>query len=186
MTNEARTSITTSTPHKGLRIGLWVAQGLLAAVFLMAGGNKMLAPMEQLQAQMPWFQGPMGGAARFIGAMELLGALGLILPAATRIQPKLTPLAASGLATIMALASVLHVSRGEYPMIVANMVLGGLAAFIAWGRFNVDLEGASSRVASSSRSADSGEPVLDAAGPRLRAASARVGANPAPDVTARS
>lgn len=129
------TSTLTSTPSKGLHIGLWVAQGLLASAFLMAGGNKVSAPMEQLQAQMPWVQGSLGGAARFIGVMELLGALGLILPAATRILPKLTPLAAAGLLTVMSLASVLHLSRGEYPMIVANLMLGSLAAFIAWGRF---------------------------------------------------
>lgn len=134
MSNAATIPISTSTPSKGLHIGVWVAQGLLAAAFLMSGGNKVSAPMEQLQAQMPWFQGAMGGAARFIGVMELLGALGLILPAATRILPKLTPLAASGLLTIMILASVLHISRGEYPMLVATFALGGLAAFIAWGR----------------------------------------------------
>lgn len=127
-------AISTSTPSKGLHIGLWVAQGLLAATFLMSGAGKVFTPMEQLQAQMPWFQGALGGAARFIGVMEVLGALGLILPAATRILPKLTPLAASGLLTVMVLASMTHISRGEYPMIVANLVLGGLAAFIAWGR----------------------------------------------------
>ena len=76
----------------------------------------------------------MGGGVRFIGVVELLGALGLILPAATRIMPKLTPLAASGLLVVMVLASVTHISRGEYPMIIANVVLGALAAFIAWGR----------------------------------------------------
>lgn len=129
------TSSTTSTPTKGLHIGLWVAQGLLAAAFLMAGGMKVSAPIDQLQAQMPWVTGAMGSAVRFIGVVELLGALGLILPAATRILPKLTPLAASGLLTVMVLASGTHISRGEYPMIVANLVLGGLAAFIAWGRF---------------------------------------------------
>jgi hypothetical protein len=128
-------STSTTKPSKGLHIGLWVAQGLLAAAFLMTGGMKVSAPIEQLAAQMPWVTGAMGGAVRFIGVVELLGALGLILPAATRIMPKLTPLAASGLLTVMALASMTHISRGEYPMIVANLVLGGLAAFIAWGRF---------------------------------------------------
>jgi uncharacterized membrane protein YphA (DoxX/SURF4 family) len=128
------TSTTPSSPSKGLHIGLWVAQGVLAASFLMAGGMKVSAPMEQLQAQMPWVSGALGGAVRFIGAVELLGALGLVLPAATRIVPKLTPLAAAGLLTVMALGAMTHISRGEYPMIVANFVLGGLAAFIAWGR----------------------------------------------------
>lgn len=128
-------STSTSTPKKGLHIGLWVAQGLLAAAFLMAGGMKVSAPVEQLQAQMPWVSGAMGGAVRFIGAVELLGAVGLILPTATRILPKLTPLAASGLVTVMVLASLTHIVRGEYPMVVPNVVLGALAAFVAWGRF---------------------------------------------------
>jgi uncharacterized membrane protein len=131
------TSSSTSTPSKGLHVGLWVAQGLLAAAFLMAGGMKVSAPLEQLQAQMPWVTGAMGGAVRFIGIVELLGALGLVLPAATRIMPKLTPLAAAGLLTVMVLGALTHISRGEYPMIVANLVLGGLAAFIAWGRFKL-------------------------------------------------
>jgi hypothetical protein len=126
--------ISSSAPRKGLHVGLWVAQGLLAAAFLMAGGMKVSAPLEELQAQMPWVTGALGGAVRFIGVVELLGALGLILPAATRVLPKLTPLAASGLLTVMILASATHLSRGEYSMIGANVVLGALAAFIAWGR----------------------------------------------------
>lgn len=117
-----------------LHVGLWVGQGLLAAAFLMAGGMKLSAPIAQLQEQMPWVAGAMGRAVRFIGAVEVLGALGLVLPAATRIQPKLTPLAALGLLTVMILATATHVARGEYPMIAANLLLGGLAAFVAWGR----------------------------------------------------
>ena len=132
--NEAPAVPVIATPGKGLHIGLWIAQGLLAAAFLMAGGMKVSAPIDVLQAQMPWVSGAMGGAVRLIGVVELLGALGLVLPAATRIAPKLTPLAAGGLATVMILAAVTHVSRGEAPMIVANVVLGGLAAFVAWGR----------------------------------------------------
>lgn len=129
------TATATATPSKALHIGLWVAQALLGAAFLMTGGMKVSAPIEQLAAQMPWVTGAMGGAVRFIGVVELLGALGLILPSATRIMPKLTPLAAAGLLTVMVLASMTHISRGEYPMILANVVLGGLAAFIAQGRF---------------------------------------------------
>lgn len=123
-----------SSPNKGLHVGLWVTQVLLAAAFLMAGGMKVSAPLEQLQAQMPWVTGALGGAVRFIGAVELLGAVGLLLPAATRVLPRLTPLAATGLLTVMGLAALTHLSRGEYPMIIANLVLGGMAAFVAWGR----------------------------------------------------
>ncbi|MCK6544474.1 DoxX family protein [Myxococcota bacterium] len=133
--NNAATLPAISTSSKGLHLGLWAAQVLLAAAFLMAGGMKVSAPLEELAAQMPWVTGALGGAVRFIGVMELLGALGLVLPAATRIMPKLTPLAASGLLTVMALAAMTHLVRGEHPMLVANFVLAGLAAFVAWGRF---------------------------------------------------
>jgi putative oxidoreductase len=71
---------------------------------------------------------------RFIGVAELAGGLGLILPAATRIRPMLTPLAALGLATIMTLAFVFHIQRGEWDALPVNAVLGALAAFVAWGR----------------------------------------------------
>jgi hypothetical protein len=72
---------------------------------------------------------------RFIGLSELLGGLGLILPAALRIKPVLTPWAAVGLAVVMVLASGFHVSRGESSVIGMNFILAAVAVFIAWGRF---------------------------------------------------
>ena len=129
----ASSAAPTSAP-KGLNIGLWVSQALLAAAFLMAGAMKISTPIDELAAQMPWVAGAMGGAVRFIGVAEILGGLGLILPAASRIQPKLTPLAALGLLVVMVLAMITHITRGEFSAIGANVVLGGLAAFIAWGR----------------------------------------------------
>jgi hypothetical protein len=119
---------------KGLHTGLWVAQGLLAVAFLSGGLMKVSSPIEALRAAMPWVNGAMGQAVRFIGAVEVLGALGLILPAATRIKPWLTPLAALGLTTVMVLAAATHAVRGESAVIAFNLVLGGLAAFVAWGR----------------------------------------------------
>lgn len=119
---------------KGLHIALWVVQGLLAATFLAAGLMKATAPIEQLQASMPWVGGAMGQLVRFIGAVEILGGLGLLLPAATRIKPWLTPLAALGLTTVMVLAAATHISRGESRVVGINAILGGLAAFVAWGR----------------------------------------------------
>jgi hypothetical protein len=70
-----------------------------------------------------------------IGVCELLGAIGLVVPAATRVLPALTPVAASALALVMVLAAGTHFSYGEFPVIGVNVVLGGLAAFVAWGRF---------------------------------------------------
>lgn len=124
-----------AAPSKGLHIGLWVGQSLLAAIFLMAGGMKLVAPVEELAKNMPWVHGAMGGLVRVIGLVEVLGALGLILPAATRIKPILTPLAAGGLLLVMLLAAATHISRGEFPSVGPPIVLGALAAFVAWGRY---------------------------------------------------
>jgi DoxX-like family len=72
---------------------------------------------------------------RFIGASELLGAIGLVLAAVTRSKPVLTALAAAGLVIVMVLAAGFHVSRGELQMLPPSLVLGAFAAFVAWGRF---------------------------------------------------
>jgi putative oxidoreductase len=130
--NDARR---TATPGKALHYGLWVAQLLLAAAFVLAGTGKATQPVEALAANMPWVTAVPVGLLRFIGVSEFLGGLGLLLPALTRLKPGLTPLAAAGLTTIMALAIPFHLVRAEYPGVVVNLVLGGIAAFIAWGRF---------------------------------------------------
>jgi len=116
---------------------LWIVQGLLAAAFLMAGSNKLMRTKEQLQPMMGWVEDFSPGALRVIGALEVLGALGLILPAVTGILPVLTPVAALGLVLTMLGAAATHVRRGEYPMIGINAVLMLLAVFIAYGRFIV-------------------------------------------------
>lgn len=120
---------------KSLHYGLWVAQLLLGVAFLMAGLMKATTPIADLAAKMAWVPGTPEALVRFIGVSELLGGLGLILPAATRIQPKLTPIAAAALTVVMVLAAGLHVMRGELGVLPVNVVLGGLAAFVAWGRF---------------------------------------------------
>jgi uncharacterized membrane protein YphA (DoxX/SURF4 family) len=128
-------SSTEAQPSKGLHIALWIVQVLLALAFAMAGSGKATQPLDALAARMPWVTQVGEPMVRFIGVSELLGALGLILPAATRIKPKLTALAGLGLVAIMVLASLFHASRGEFMVIPANALLGGLAAFVAWGRF---------------------------------------------------
>lgn len=119
---------------KGLRIGLWLVQGILALMFSMAGVMKATQPSAELATLVPWTTDVPLLLVRFIGVSELLGALGLILPAATRIVPKLTGLAAAGLLTVMVLAAGFHASRGEHPAIIFNLMLGSLAGFVAWGR----------------------------------------------------
>lgn len=124
-------------PKTALHVSLWVLQALLALAFGFSGFLKAVTPEADLLAQgMAWIKdtGVVWGA-RVPGAFEVLGALGLVLPAATRVQPWLTPLAAAGLATIMLLATSMHLVRGE--MIAPTLVLGALAAVVAWGRVKV-------------------------------------------------
>ena len=120
---------------KALHITLWIAQAILAAMFLMSGFMKLSQPIDQLSKMLPWAAQVPEALVRFIGVAEVLGAVGLILPSLLRIQPKLTPIAAVGLALVMLFAVVFHISRGETPMIGMNFILIAIAAFIAWGRF---------------------------------------------------
>jgi hypothetical protein len=118
-----------------MNVALWVVQGLLALVFLFAGGMKLATPIDQLIANgMTAVEYMPAALVRFIGLSEVAGGLGLILPAALRIQPKLTPLAAGALAFVMVLAVATHLWLGEVQAIGAPLVLGLLAAFVAWGR----------------------------------------------------
>ncbi len=118
-----------------MHIALWIVQALLAFAFLMAGGMKMAAPMSELLANgMTFVEHTPEGVVRFIGLSEFLGALGLILPSALRIQPKLTPIAAGLLAVVMVLGAGTHVVLGEFAALGAPIFLGGLSAFVAWGR----------------------------------------------------
>ena len=118
-----------------MNILLWLVQILLACAFGMVGVMKATQPVDVLAANgIAWAPQIPLVVVRFIGISEFFGAVGLILPALTKIKPSLTPLAALGLLTIMILAMGFHVSRGEAGALPVNMVLGGLAAFVAWGR----------------------------------------------------
>ncbi len=128
------TTTLTAPPGKVLQISLWLVQVLLAAAFVMAGIMKTFTPLDQLIPQMPWVA-DLPRLTRFIGVSEFLGGLGLVLPSITRIRPVLTPLAALGLTTIMVLAMGFHLVRGEAAAVPFNALLGGLAAFVAWGRY---------------------------------------------------
>lgn len=118
-----------------MNVALWIAQGLLAAAFLAAGVVKLIQPREKLAERMGWVEDFSGGHVKTIGALEVLGALGLILPGVTGIAPLLVPVAASGLALDQIGAAVVHARRGESNYIVANLILIALALFVAWGRF---------------------------------------------------
>ncbi|GIH04493.1 hypothetical protein Rhe02_25600 [Rhizocola hellebori] len=118
-----------------MNIALWIVQGLLAAAFAGGGFLKLTKPKAELQPKMAYVEDFSAGTVKLIGAVELLAALGLILPWATGILPVLTPLAASGLALVMVLAALVHVRRKEYSAILFNAILGGLALFVALNRF---------------------------------------------------
>ena len=123
-----------------MNIALWIIQALLAALFLFAGGMKLIMPIEEMTQQiaMPgWF-------LRFIGTAELLGAIGLVLPWLLRIRPKLTPLAATGLTIIMIGATVMTLSMGEILTALVPMVTGLLCLFVAYGRWRLTPAAASS------------------------------------------
>lgn len=117
-----------------MNIGLWMVQALLAFVFGMAGFTKMTKPLADMAGMMPWTTVVPEPMVRFIGTAEFAGAVGLLLPALTRVKPALTGWAGAGLTTIMVLAAGFHASRGEWGALPINAVLGGLAAFVAWGR----------------------------------------------------
>jgi putative oxidoreductase len=119
---------------RGLHIGLWVAQLVLAVGFALSGLWKATTPIAELAQKLPLAADGHTVLLRFIGASELAGAVGLVLPALTRIRPQLTPLAALGLATVMVLATGYHLSRGELGALPITLGLGALALFVAWGR----------------------------------------------------
>jgi DoxX-like protein len=109
---------------------LWVVQALLAVLFLFAGGMKLVLPLDALTKQVPlpgWF-------LRFTGTAEVLGALGLILPALLRIRPGLTPLAAAGLSVVMIGATVLTLATGGGFTALVPATVGLLAVFVVYGR----------------------------------------------------
>ena len=118
-----------------MNIALWIAQGLLAAMYLMAGSMKTFQTAKA-KGQFPWAKNRSNGFVRFIGASELLGALGLILPLLTGILPWLTPIAAIGLSLIQLLAIFTeHLPKREYAIIPMNIVLLALSGFIIFGRW---------------------------------------------------
>jgi uncharacterized membrane protein YphA (DoxX/SURF4 family) len=112
---------------------LWIVQGLLALLFLFAGGMKLVLPVEEMTKQMPM----PGLFLRFIGVAEVLGAIGLILPGLLRIRPGLTPLAAAGLVIIMIGATALTLAGGSVAPALIPLGVGLLSAFVAYGRWRL-------------------------------------------------
>jgi putative oxidoreductase len=120
-----------------VNIGLWIAQVLTALAFAQHGYS-MLFRVEQARTRMPWTRAVSIPVLRFIGVAEILGAIGLLLPAATGVLPWLTVAAATGLVIVMVLAIVFHATRREWPNIGLNIVLGLLALAVAYGRLVIE------------------------------------------------
>ena len=118
-----------------MTIAVWIVSGLVALLYLMAGGRKLVTAQDKLPATFPFVETTGVPLLRVIGALEVLGAIGVIVPAATGIAPILTPIAAVGLALIQVGAIVFHVRRGEVKALPFNVVLLVLPAFVAVARF---------------------------------------------------
>ena len=115
---------------------LWILQGVLSVLFLMVGIMKLMQPKENVRDKMGYVDDFTQQQLYGIGVLEILGALGLVLPLASGILPVLTPLAAVGLALTMVGAFLTHMRRGEIvPMGVMNLVLFAMAIFVAVYRF---------------------------------------------------
>ncbi len=116
---------------------IWIVQILLAFVFGMVGIGKLTQPREKLQEKMKWVEDFSARTLKGIGALELLAAIGLVLPALTGILPTLTPLAAAGLILTMIGAMITHIRRREMGMLIPNIILLLMGTFVVYGRLIV-------------------------------------------------
>lgn len=113
--------------------GLWIAQILMGIFFIYVGVLHFIVP-EGLPDAFSWMYDLSDTLHWISGTAEILGGLGLILPAVTGIMPQLVPLAAEGLIVVMIGAIIYHLARGEFQNVVSNLLWIGIGAFIAWGR----------------------------------------------------
>ena len=121
-----------------MNITLWIIAGLLAVAYLAGGGGKLIMPKEKIAAFGPsarWVEDFSAGSVKAIGALEVLAAVGLILPAALDVAPGLVPLAALGLVMVMVGAVITRIRRQEFKFMMADLIYLALAGFVAWGRF---------------------------------------------------
>lgn len=126
-------TLKTGTPN-GVNIGIWVAQVLGAAAFIMAGVMKTTTPIPELSAMMPWTGEYSTTFVRTMGVIDLAGGLGLLLPSLTRIMPRLTVIAAAACVVLQICAILFHASRGEFAVLPTNAVYITLALIVLWGR----------------------------------------------------
>jgi uncharacterized membrane protein YphA (DoxX/SURF4 family) len=145
--NHKESSMTTSSiaspgrqANRALNIGLWVAQSLIFVSFVAFGCMKMFMPVSQLAAMWAWPGQVPVPFLRLMGIIDAAGGIGVLLPAVTRFQPRLTVAAALGCTVLQICAIVFHVSRGEVSVTPLNFILLALSAFILWGRRTSSLQ----------------------------------------------
>lgn len=130
-TSTGATTLPADRRNRRISVLLWIVQGVLAALFLFAGGTKLVMPIAEMTKQIAlpgWF-------LRFIGVAEIAGALGLVLPGVFRIRPRLTPLAAAGLVVVMIGATSITLVTGGAAMAIFPMFVGVLCASVVYGRW---------------------------------------------------
>jgi uncharacterized membrane protein YphA (DoxX/SURF4 family) len=129
-------SMTTRKASRALHITLWILQVIVAALFIWTGFTKLTLPIEKLAAMFPWTAEVSSSFLIFTALCDLIGGIGLLLPALLRIKPQLTAWAAIGCAALMLSAIIFHVARGEASVIGFNIFVLLVTLFIAWGRFS--------------------------------------------------
>jgi hypothetical protein len=130
----ASTEQRAAQPLKGIRVGLWIVQGLLSLTFAGGGVWKLATPIPELAMKMPWMGQVSPSFLYTTAVFDILGGLGVLLPSLTRIKPGLTVLAALGCVALQVSAIVFHFSRGEAANTPFNFLLVALSLFVAWGR----------------------------------------------------
>jgi uncharacterized membrane protein YphA (DoxX/SURF4 family) len=121
-----------------MNLALWIVAGLLGVVYLFAGVGKLIISKEKvasMSTSAEWVEDFSPGSVKAIAVLEVLAAVGLVLPAALDIAPVLVPLAALGVVMLMVGAVITRIRRHEFKFMVADLVYLGLAGFVVWGRF---------------------------------------------------
>lgn len=121
-----------------MNTALWIIAGVVAAGFVAGGATLLLLPKEKYRAlgsHQHWVDDFGGGQLKAIGTIKLIGAIGLVLPAAVGVAPRLVPIAACGLMLFMAGAATTRLRRSEWGYLAGDVAFIALFAFLAWGRF---------------------------------------------------
>ncbi|MGH3349285.1 MAG: DoxX family protein [Nocardioides sp.] len=121
-----------------MNIALWIVAGVFAFGYVVGGIVKLRMPYEKYAAKLHWPEDFTPGNVRFMGVVEVLGGLGLVLPGLLDVAPVLVPIAASGMALYMAGAVTERIRRSEYKELLGDLVFLAAMLFIAWGRFGLE------------------------------------------------